>query len=102
MIFASWGPLGRPLGGLLGRLGGLLGRLGAILGVLERSLGVLGPSGGTVASPRVPLEALLARLGALLGPKKSRDKLRGAPEGLRQAQEKSGRGAPNPLMIPQE
>ena len=38
MIFASWGPLGRPLGGLLGRLGGLLGRLGAILGVLERSL----------------------------------------------------------------
>ena len=37
MIFASWGPLGRPLGGLLGRLGGLLGRLGAILGVLERS-----------------------------------------------------------------
>ena len=38
MIFASWGLLGRPLGGLLGRLGGLLGRLGAILGVLERSL----------------------------------------------------------------
>ena len=37
MIFASWGPLGRPLGGLLGRLGGLLGRLEAILSVLERS-----------------------------------------------------------------
>ena len=32
MVFASWGPLGRPLGGLLGRLGAILGRLGAILG----------------------------------------------------------------------
>ena len=37
MSFASWGPLGRPLGGLLGRLGGLLGRLGIILGVQGRS-----------------------------------------------------------------
>ena len=31
MVFASWGHLGMPLGGLLGRLGGFLGRLGAIL-----------------------------------------------------------------------
>ena len=37
MSVASWGPLRRPLGGLLGRLGGLLGRLRAILGVVERS-----------------------------------------------------------------
>ena len=27
MNFASWGPRGRALGGLLGRLGGLLGNL---------------------------------------------------------------------------
>ena len=32
MVFASWGPLGRPLGGLLGRLSAIMGRLGAILG----------------------------------------------------------------------
>ena len=32
MVFASWGPLGRPLGGLWGRLGAILGHLGAILG----------------------------------------------------------------------
>ena len=37
MILASWGLLGRLLGGFLGRLGGLLCRLEAILGVLERS-----------------------------------------------------------------
>ena len=39
MILAARGPLGRPLGGLLGRLGGLLGRLGIIFGVLDRPLG---------------------------------------------------------------
>ena len=42
-VLASRGPLGRPLGGLLGRRGGLLGRLWAIFGVLERSLDVLSP-----------------------------------------------------------
>ena len=54
MILASWSPLGRPLGALLGPLGGLLGRLGAILGVLERSWAVL--------------EASWALLGASWGP----------------------------------
>ena len=56
MIFASWGPLGRPLGGLLRRLGGLLARLGAILGVLEHLGAIFRPLG-----------ALLERLGGLLG-----------------------------------
>ena len=60
MIFDSWGPRGRPLGGLLGRLGGLLGRLGAILGVFGRSFGVSGLS-WTV------FRGLLGRLGGLLG-----------------------------------
>ena len=44
MILPYWGPLGRPLGGLLARFGGHLSRLGTIVGVLERSLGVSGPS----------------------------------------------------------
>ena len=39
MILASWGLLGRLLGGFLGRLGGLLCRLEAIFGVLERYFG---------------------------------------------------------------
>ena len=56
MILASRGPLGRPLGGLLGRLGGLLARLGAILGVLEHLGAIFRPLG-----------ALLERLGGLLG-----------------------------------
>ena len=70
MILASWGPLGKGLGALLGRLGGLLGRLEAVLGVLGRSFGdsrVLGSSWG-------PLGALLAR-----PPKKSCEK----PQGVR-------------------
>ena len=75
MNFASMGPPGSALGGLVGRLGGLLGRLGAILGVLERSFGNDGPSWG-------PLGALLARLGALLGPKQSSDTPREAPTDL--------------------
>ena len=91
MILASWGPLGKSLGALLGRLGCLLGRLEAVLGVLGRSFGdsrVLGPSWE-------PPGALLARLGAVLGPKKSRDKTREAPVNLRI-------WAPVPLMIPQD
>ena len=48
MIFASWRPLGRALGGLLGRLGGLLGRLEAILEaswvILVAWVGFLGTS----------------------------------------------------------
>ena len=74
MIVASWGPLGKGLGALLGRLE-------AVLGVLGRSFGdsrVLGPSLG-------PLGALLARLGAILGSKKSCDKMRGTPGEPRQA-----------------
>ena len=74
MILASWGPLGKGLGALLGRLGGFLGRLEAVLDVLGRSFGdsrVLGPSWG-------PLGALLARLGALLAPKKSCENAQGA------------------------
>ena len=59
-MFASRGPLWKPLGGLLGRLGGLLGRLGTILGVVDRSLCVSGPS-WTI------LRASWNRFGSLLG-----------------------------------
>ena len=81
MVVASWGPLGKGLGALLGRRGALLGGLEAVLGVLGRSFGesrVLGPSWG-------PLGALLARLGALLAPKKSCDKMPRIPGEQRQA-----------------
>ena len=61
MKIASWVPLGRALGGLLGRLGGLLGRLEAILeaswAILVAWVGFLGrhgspgePEGGAVAA----------------------------------------------------
>ena len=63
MILASRSPLGRPLGGLLGRLGGLLGRLGVIFGVLERSLGVLGPSWAVLGASWGPLGPSWAPLG---------------------------------------
>ena len=61
MIFASTGPLGGPLKGLLNLLGGflgrlevILGRLGAILGPLGVILGRLEPSWGPSArKPRV-------------------------------------------------
>ena len=62
-MFASPGPLGRPLEGFLGRLGGFWGRLGDILGVLERSFGDSGPLGPSGRPPRF----FLARVGALLG-----------------------------------
>ena len=48
MNFASSGPLGKPLGGHLGRLGGFLGRLGAILGRLGGLLDRLGPNLGVL------------------------------------------------------
>eukprot|EP00959_Pyramimonas_sp_CCMP1952_P149445 3127238-Pyramimonas_sp.AAC.1 len=51
---ASWGPLGRPVGGLFGSLGGLLGRLGAMLGVLPRSVADSGPSWTDLGSLRKP------------------------------------------------
>ena len=51
MILAARGPLGRPLGGFLGRLGGLLGRLGAIFGFLERSGSVSRPSWAVLGAP---------------------------------------------------
>ena len=91
MILASWGPLGKGLGAVLGRLGGLLGRLEAVLGVLGRSFGdsrVLGPSWG-------PPGVLLARLEAVLAPKKSCEKTPGAPIDF-------GIWGPVPLMIPQD
>ena len=73
MIFASSGPLGKPLGGHLGRLGGLLDRLGAILGRLGGVLDRLGPNLGvlerswTVLEPSwTPLGPSWSRLGALL------------------------------------
>ena len=72
MIFASWSPLGRPLGGLLGRLGGLLGRLGAILGVLERSFVDSGPSWIVWTASR-------GGLGPFWGPREREDR----PEGPR-------------------
>eukprot|EP00959_Pyramimonas_sp_CCMP1952_P111729 2336946-Pyramimonas_sp.AAC.1 len=56
-MLAFWGPLWRPLGGLLGRLGGLLGRLGGFLGPLgcppvARSVRALArPGGGKCKSP---------------------------------------------------
>ena len=50
-MLASWGPLGKPLGGYLGRVGGVLALLeaiGAIAGCLERCgtrlCGLLDPS----------------------------------------------------------
>ena len=57
MIFASWGPRGRALGGLLGRLGGLLGRLEAIWGRLGGILGHLGGLGGLPAPSWRPWRA---------------------------------------------
>ena len=54
MIWASSGPPGGPLGGLLGCLGGLLGASWAVLGHLEAILGRLG--------------CILGRLGGILGP----------------------------------
>ena len=69
--------------------------LGRLLGRLVAVLGRLGPSWRRLGAP-------LARLGALLGPKKSRDKLRVAPGGTPGAQEKSRRGAPSPLKTLQE
>ena len=53
-MLASWGPLGKPLGGLLGSLGGILGRLKGILGRLGTIFRRFGP--------------LLDRIGGLLGP----------------------------------
>ena len=72
MILASWGLLGRLLGGFLGRLGGLLGRLGAILGVLERSFVGSGPFPIVWTAPR-------GGLGPFWGPREREDR----PEGPR-------------------
>jgi len=115
----SWGPLGPSwgdLGSFLGRrviqkpyenqifwpLGALLGRvLELFWDVLEASGAVLRQSWASWADRSAtrgshepiwePLGALLARLGALLGPKKSRDKSRQGPGGTR--------GAPGNLRI---
>ena len=68
MILASWGPLWRPLGGLLGRLGGLFGRLGALVGRLGGLLGPLGRFLGRLGGLMGRLGARVGRLGGLLGP----------------------------------
>ena len=73
MILASWGLLGRLLGGFLGRLGGLLGRLGAILGVLERSFVGSGPF-------PIVWTALRGGLGPFWGPRGREDRP-GGPRG---------------------
>ena len=70
MHFTSLGPLGKPLGGLLGRLGGLLDRLGGLLGRLE---GISGEVGGLLVPlepswrPSEPLLGYLEASGGLLG-----------------------------------
>ena len=70
-MLASWGPLGTPLGALLGPLGGLLGRLFAVLGPSWAMLGPSGPTWGALRGrlrpPGTPLGALLGSLGGLLG-----------------------------------
>ena len=97
---------GPPLGAVLGASWGLLGaswgrelqmsvRVSRLGPLLEPSWGALGPSWR-------PLGAVLARLGPLLGPNKSCENGPGGRRRTRQAQDESGRGAPNPLMIPQE
>ena len=77
MIFASSGPLGKPLGGHFGRLGGLLDRLGvlldrlgaifaslgALLGCLGASWASLGPSWRYLKPPWRPLGGLWSRPG---------------------------------------
>ena len=60
MILASWGPLGRPLGGFLGRLGSFLDRLEAILGVSKLFCAVWRRLGAILSRPR----AVVGRLEA--------------------------------------
>ena len=93
MIFASWGPLGRPLGGLLGRLGGLLGRLGAILGVLERSFVGSGPFPIVWTALRGGLGPFWSPRGREDRPGGVRDEPRKRPEAPESARE-SGRLGP--------
>ena len=60
MNFASWGPLGRALGGLLGRRGAILGVLERYYGVLELCWTILRASWGSLSSSRGSWEALRA------------------------------------------
>ena len=60
MNFASWGPLGRALGGLLGRRGAILGVLERYYGVLELCWTILSASWGSLGSSRGSWEALRA------------------------------------------
>ena len=95
-----------PLGALLGVL------LEASWGVLEASWAILRPSWASWTDrsvARVPLGpswgpfgTLLARLGAFLGPSKSRDKTPGAPGRMRRAQEDFGIWGPGPLKTLQD
>ena len=73
MIFASSGPLGRPLGDLLGRLGGLLDSLGLILG---QSRAVMGRFGGLEAR----FLAIRGRLRAILEGPRRPSRAPGPPE----------------------
>ena len=71
MLFASSGPLGKPVEGHLGRLGDLLDRLGAIFALLE----AFGRPGTLLAASLGPLGGLLGlywgSLGVVLGPSRA-------------------------------
>ena len=90
MILASWGLLGRLLGGFLGRLGGLLGRLGAILGVLERSFVGSGPFPIVWTAPRGGLGPFWGPRGREDRPGGPRDKPKKRQEAPRSARESGG------------
>ena len=72
MIWASSGPPGGPLGGLLGRLGGFLGELGGHLAVFEAILEASwrnhSPSLGSSWGLHGNVGALLEHLGTISGP----------------------------------
>ena len=78
MIFAFSGPLGKPLGNLLGRLGGFWSRLEAFLGVLERDLGDSRPTWTVMGPPGT----LMSRFGSRLGPSGAPPEAPGFPWGV--------------------
>ena len=58
MNFASWGPLGSALGGLLERLGAILSVLERSCGISEPSCTILGAFGGPLGPSWGSLEGL--------------------------------------------
>ena len=105
-LLGPFGPSWGDLGGLLGRLGASESRKGENaknFKTIGKSMicASLGPLGGPVAwavleASWEPLGAIWARLGALLGPKKSREKMRGSPGGTREAREDLAIWGPGP------